>query len=176
MRVPNMPIIAIAVVVLLWPAVAHASKDCMTRAEAREAYRTSYLYWHGQGRCWDASPRVLDRHQQKVGAALRRRVEVSHKEGKPKPEVSPVQTPAERMLTPDDLRTFANSMAAITAEPIVTILDRWPDKELPQHRANPTAVEEPSLMNTRTIIMVVIMFMALLAVLIKMTVLRRRSV
>ena len=182
MRVPNMPIIAIAVVVLLWPAVAHASKDCMTRAEAREAYRTSYLYWHGQGRCWDASPRVSDRHQQKVGAALRRRVEVSHKEGKPKPEASPVQTPAERtqtaaerMLTQDDLRSFANSMAAMTAEPTVTILDRWPDEELPQHRANPTVVEKPSLMNTRTIIMVVIMFMALLAVLIEMTVLRRRS-
>ena len=57
----------------------------------------------------------------------------------------------------------------------MTILDRWPDEELPQHRANPTAVEKPSLMNTRTIIMVVIMFMALLAVLIEVTVLRRRS-
>ena len=189
MRVPNMPIIAIAVVVLLWPAVAHASKDCMTRAEAREAYRTSYLYWHGKGRCWDASPRGSDRHQQKVGAALRHRVEVSHKEGEPKPEASPVRTPAEpaqtpaeptqtaaeQMLTPDDLRTFANSMAAMTADPIVTILDRWPDKELPQLRAKPTAVEEPSLMNTRTIIMVVIMFMALSAVLIEVTVRRRRQ-
>ena len=176
-----MPIIAIAVVVLLWPAVAHA-KDCMTRAEAREAYRTSYLYWHGKSRCWDASPRASDRHQQKVGAALRRRVEVSHKEGEPKPEASPVQTPAEptqtateRMLTPDDLRKFANSMAAMTAAPTATILDRWPDEELPQLRAKPTAVEQPSLMNTRTIIMVVIMFMALSAVLIEVTARRRRS-
>ena len=176
-----MPIIAVAVV-LLWPAVAYASKDCMTRAEAREAYRTSYLYWHGRGRCWDASLRASDRHQQKAGVALRHRVETPQREGKPKPEASPVQTPAdetraaaERILTPDDLRTFGNSMAAMTADPIVTILDRWPDEELPQLQAKPTAVEEPSLMNTRTIIMVGIMFMALLAVLIEVTVPRRRS-
>ena len=58
MRIPNMRIIAIAVVVLSLPAVAHASKDCMTKAEARKIYRTTYLYWHGKGRCWDASPRV----------------------------------------------------------------------------------------------------------------------
>ena len=173
MRIPNMRIIAIAVVVLLWPAVVHASKDCMTKAEARKVYRTSYLYWHGKGRCWDASPRASHRHQ-KVGG-VRHRVEASHK-AKPKPEVRPeVPTPAERTLTPDDLRTWANSMAAMTAEPTVTILDRWPDEELPQHRTKPVAVEEPSLMKTRTIIMVIIMLMALLAVLIGVTVHRRSS-
>jgi len=172
MRVPNMRTIAIAVLMLSWPAVAHASKDCMTKAEARKVYRTSYLYWHGKGRCWDASPRASHRHQ-KVGA-VRHRVEASHK-AKPKPEVRPdVPTRAERTLTPDDLRTWANSMAAMTAEPTVTILDRWPDEELPQHRTKPTAVQEPSLMNTRTVIMVIIMFMVLLAVLIEVTVHRRK--
>ena len=173
MRIPNMRIIAIAVVVLLLPAVAHASKDCMTKAEARKIYRTSYLYWHGKGRCWDASPRVSHRHQ-KVGAVRRHEVKASHK-AEPKPEVkAEMPTRAERTLTPDDLRTFANSMAAKTAEPIVKILDRWPDEELPQHRTKPIAVEEPSLMYARTIIMVIIMFMVLFAVLIEMTV-RRRS-
>jgi hypothetical protein len=182
MRVPNMRIFAIAVVVLWSPAVAHASKDCMTKAEARKVYRTSYLYWHGKGRCWDASPRVSHRHQ-KVGAVRRHPLEASHKaKAKPKPEVkaemvdaSPVPARAERTLTPDDLRTWANSMAAMTAEPIVTILDRWPDEEVPQHQTKPTAVEEPSLMNTRTIIMVIIMFMVLLAVLIEVTVHRRSA-
>jgi hypothetical protein len=175
MRVQNMRIFAIAVVVLLWPAVAHASKDCMTRAEAGKAYRTSYLYWHGKGRCWDASARASHRHQ-KVGAVRRHRVEASNKaKGKPEPEVrAEVPTRAERTLTPDDLRTFANSMAAMTTEPTVTILDRWPDEELPQHRTKPTAVQEPSLMNARTIIMAIIMFMVLLAVLIEVTVHRRR--
>ena len=181
MRVQNMRTIAIAVVVLLWPAGAHASKDCMTKAEARKIHRTSYLYWHGKGRCWDVSARPSHRHQT-VGALRRHRVEASHKaKGKPKPKVnpevvngSPVQTRTERTLTPDDLRTFGNSMAAMTTEPTVTILDRWPDEELPQHRTKPTAVQEPSLMNARTIIMAIIMFMVLLAVLIELTVHRRK--
>ena len=114
MRIPNMRIVAIAVVALLWPAVAQASKDCMTKAEARKVYRTSHLYWHGKGRCWDASPRASHRHQ-KVGAARRHLVEASHK-AKPKPEKAEVvgarqlPTPAERTLTPADLRTWANSM------------------------------------------------------------------
>ena len=180
MRIPNMGIVAIAVVVLLWPAVAQASKDCMTKAEARKVYRMSHLYWHGKGRCWDSSSGVSHRHQ-KVGAARQHRVEASHKaKAKPKSEVmpevvdaSPVSTRAKRTQTPDDLRKFANSMAAMPAEPVLTILDRWPDEELPQHRTKPTAVEEPSLMNVRTIIMVIIMIMVLLAVLIEVGVHRR---
>jgi hypothetical protein len=45
---------------------------------------------------------------QRVSDMLRHRAafEASHKaNGKLKPEVSPVQTPAERALAPDDLRT-----------------------------------------------------------------------
>ena len=179
---PNMRIVAIAVVLLLSPAVAHASKDCMTKAEARNVYRTSYLYWHGKGRCWDASPRASHRLK-KVAAARANRVEASHKtKTRPKPEAkvevvdpSPVPTGANRTLTSDDLRKWANSMAAMSSEPIVTILDRWPDEELPQHRTKPAAVADPSLMKTRTIIMVIIMLMALLAVLIGVTVHRRSS-
>jgi hypothetical protein len=117
-----------------------------------------------------------------VGAVRRHRVEASHKaKAKTEPEVKVevvdgrrVPTPAERTLTPDDLRKWGNSMAAMPAAPMATILDRWPDEELPQRRTKPAAVEEPSLMNTRTIVMVIILFMALLAVLIEVTV-RRRS-
>ena len=170
MRSPNRCIIAIAVVVLLWPAAAHASKDCMTKTEARKVYRTSYLYWHGKGRCWDASPRVSHRHS-KVGAAQRQRVKAPHiakaKTGPEVVEARRVQTPAEWTLTPDHLRTWGNSMAAMTAEPSVTILDRWPDEELPQIRTKPTAAKDSSLMNSRTVILVIIIFMVLLAVLIE---------
>ena len=171
-----MRIIAIAAALLLWPAVAHASKDCMTKAEARNAYRTSHLY------CWDASPRLSHRYQN-AGAVRRDRVEASHKaKAKSKPEVKaglvepgPVPPGANGTLTPDDLRTWANSMAAMPSEPVVTILDRWPDEELPQYRTKPMTVEGPSPMNTRTMIMVIIMFMALLAVLIGVTAHRRSS-
>src|SRR2546429_8961141 len=75
---PNMRIVAIAVVLLLSPAVAHASKDCMTKGEARNVFRTSYLYWHGKGRCWDASPRASHRLK-KVAAARAHPGEASHK-------------------------------------------------------------------------------------------------
>ena len=176
MRVQNMRTIAIAVVLLLWPAFVHASKDCMTKAEARKAYRTSYLYWHGKGRCWSASARASHRHQ-KVGAVRRHRDEALNKaKGKPELEVrAEVPTRAERALTQDDLRAFGNSMAAMATEPTLAILDRWPDEELPQHRTKPTAVQEPSLVNARTIIMAIIMFMVLLAVLIEVTGYRRKA-
>jgi hypothetical protein len=98
-------------------------------------------------------------------------------EAKPNPDVkpeiadsSPVPTP-KAPLTPDGLRVFANSMAAMTAEPVVTILGRWPDQEMPQQRTKPTPVERASSTNTRTFMMVAITFMALLAVL--MTTFRR---
>src|SRR6476661_3052493 len=95
----NMRIIAIAVMVLLWPAVAQASKDCMTKAEARKVYRSSYLYWHGRGRCWDASPHVSYRHQ-KVGAVRRHHVEASHNaKAKPKPEEKPEAVDASQAPT-----------------------------------------------------------------------------
>jgi tetrahydromethanopterin S-methyltransferase subunit B len=101
-------------------------------------------------------------------------------EANSKPQLKPklvdaslVPTP-KGPLTPNDLRAWANSMAAMSAEPIVTILDRWPEQELPQHRTRRMPAEETSLMNARTIIMVTIMFMALLAVLIEVTFHRRR--
>jgi hypothetical protein len=97
-------------------------------------------------------------------------------EAKSKPEAqpesadsSPAPTPG-RPLTPDGLRLFANSMASMT-EPVVKILDRWPDEEMPQQQTKSTPVEQPSPTNSRTIMMVAIMLMALLAVL--MTTLRR---
>ena len=176
MRSPNTRIIAISFAVLLWPAAAQASKDCMTKTEARKVYSTSYLYWHGKGRCWDASRRASHRNA-KLGAAPRHRVEAPHiAEAKPKPDVVEAQqvpTPAERNLTPDHLRTWANSMAAMTAEPGVMVLERWPDEELPQLRAKPTAAKDPSLMNSRIVILVIIIFMVLLAVLIEVKFHRR---
>ncbi|MGY2904708.1 hypothetical protein ACVWVY_003729 [Bradyrhizobium sp. URHC0002] len=151
---------------------AHASRDCMTQAEARKVYPTSHLYWYGNGRCWDTSPTVS---RETVRAARR----VFNKDkAKPKPQAmaeivdaspvpTPTTTPAERTLTPDELRTWANSTGAMTAEPTVTIVNRWPDEELPQHRTTPT-VEKPPLMSTRNI-SIVIALMVLLAALIEVS-------
>jgi hypothetical protein len=47
--------IVVIVVFALAALPAHASKSCMTMAEARQQFRTSHLYWHGSGHCWDAT-------------------------------------------------------------------------------------------------------------------------
>jgi hypothetical protein len=154
----------------------------MTKAEARGAYRTSYLYWHGKGRCWDAGPRASHRSK-RTHAVKANPVKASHKtKAKLNQEMRveaaesrPVPKEASGTLTPDDLRTWANSMAAMPSDPIVTILDRWPDEELPQSGSKPAAAEEPSLKNARTVMTLLIMFMAVLATLIGVTLHRRSS-
>jgi hypothetical protein len=47
-------VIVIAIVVVAMPS--HASKSCMTLAEARAQFAMSHLYWHGKDHCWDATP------------------------------------------------------------------------------------------------------------------------
>jgi hypothetical protein len=45
----------IVVFVLMAATPSHASKSCMTMAEARAQFATSHLYWHGPNHCWDAT-------------------------------------------------------------------------------------------------------------------------
>src|ERR1700742_3688213 len=45
----------IVVLVLVAASPSHASKSCMTMAEARTQFSTSHLYWHGPNHCWDAT-------------------------------------------------------------------------------------------------------------------------
>jgi len=115
-------------------------------------------------------PKVLPASQNKL---LDARASVSDDpDAKPKPEIKPevadggsARTP-KQTLTPNDLRAWGNSMAAMTAEPVLTILDRWPDAELPQQRTRSAPDEQLSAMNIRAIMMMTIVFMALLAVLV----------
>src|SRR6516225_12161409 len=47
----------VAVIVLglvIVSAPSQASWSCMTRAEARQQFPTSHLYWYGSGHCWRA--------------------------------------------------------------------------------------------------------------------------
>jgi len=48
--------VALVVLVVAPIHAAAAAASCMTKSEAREAYSTSYLYWHGANHCWDATP------------------------------------------------------------------------------------------------------------------------
>ncbi len=62
----------------------------------------------------------------------------------------------------------------MAGEPVLTIMDRWPDQELPQQRAAPAPAAQSSSDNGgRASLTVVIMLMALSAVL--MTTFRKKA-
>ena len=53
-------VIVVFVSVLSTPS--EASRSCMTKTEARPHFGSVHIYWHGQDRCWDATP-TRRRHQ-----------------------------------------------------------------------------------------------------------------
>jgi hypothetical protein len=48
--------VALIVMSMLMAGSSQASETCMSKAEAHQHFATSYLYWHGLSRCWDATP------------------------------------------------------------------------------------------------------------------------
>jgi hypothetical protein len=52
-------VIVVMMVVVTTPST--ASPSCMSQAEARQHFASSYLYWHGPNHCWDAT---APRHHQ----------------------------------------------------------------------------------------------------------------
>jgi len=48
--------VAVIVMSMLMAGSSQASESCMSKAEAHQHFATSYLYWHGASRCWDATP------------------------------------------------------------------------------------------------------------------------
>jgi acyl transferase domain-containing protein len=90
----------------------------------------------------------------------------SDAEAKTNPETADrIAAPSKGNLNSDDLRAWGNTKMATAGEPVLKIMDRWPDEELRQHRNAPVPAAQSSGMGGRTILMVVIIFMALSAVL-----------
>jgi hypothetical protein len=190
--------VGVLAVAFLFSATPSQAKQCSTERPSDARSYWSYRLIDGR-KCWYEGKPMLSKsllHWATSGTAqARRRLEsgvLSAKrhnlldakasisedpEAKSKPaemvDANPV-LPPKGNLTANDLRAWANSLAAMSAQPILTILDRWPEQELPQHRTKPPPVEEPPLINTRTIMMMIIMFMALLAVVIEVTFRRKR--
>lgn len=76
--------IVVTIVVATTPL--EASQSCMSKTEARQHFNSSYIYWHGEDHCWDATP---PRNSQIHG--VRRRTptdEVRRKPDRPKTEQS----------------------------------------------------------------------------------------
>ncbi len=99
----------------------------------------------------------------------------SNPDAQPKPETADrIASPSRGNLNTDDLRAWGSTKLAMAGEPVLTIMDRWPDQELAQQRAAPApAAQSSSTTGGRAALTVVIMLMALSAVL--MTTLRKKA-
>jgi hypothetical protein len=126
---------AIFVVVLLAASPAHASKSCMTMAEARAQFATSHLYWHGPNRCWDAtSPthrivrRVKPREQQAESDSATPDT-VTQDDGAAPAKREPKWRNAMSEMLPVDTPGVASALPSLPAIATTGLnwLDRWVD-------------------------------------------------
>jgi hypothetical protein len=82
--------LVVTVVVVVATTPVEASQSCMSKAEARQHFNSSYIYWHGSDHCWDATP---PQHLRIHG--VRRRTptdEVQRKPERPKTEQSNIES------------------------------------------------------------------------------------
>lgn len=70
-----MRVAIIAAAVALASSSAMASPSCMTQSEARAKFPKEHLWWHGSGRCWDATPPSRARLDQRNKARAQRAAE-----------------------------------------------------------------------------------------------------
>ena len=115
---------AIIVFVLVAATPAHASKTCMTMAEARQQYATTHLYWHGAGHCWDATP---PRHRV-VRVKPREDQQAKRDNREPVPQEPKWRNAMSEML-PADAPGIASALPSLPAIATTGLnwLDRWVD-------------------------------------------------
>ena len=117
--------VVIVVFALVTATPVHASKSCMTMAEARQQFSNSHLYWHGAGHCWDATPpphRLARSKPSEEQLAPHDNREASRDEPKWRnamSEMLPGDTPIET--------SSAASVLGISEPPRMDWLDRWVD-------------------------------------------------
>lgn len=80
--------VAVIVVSMLMAASSQASESCMSKAEARQRFATSYLYWHGLSRCWDATPPHTIQKAQRRNQLLGRHGSIAQMFPRPEPTPS----------------------------------------------------------------------------------------
>jgi hypothetical protein len=112
----------------------------MSKAEARQHFRSLHIYWHGQGHCWDASPgghRQVHRIQQKNDRQLKRESD------------QPIWREAMSEMSPDDgpvqtlgARTTGDYDGSGAAAVVADWLDRWVD--IAQVAPQPLAERKPA--------------------------------
>jgi hypothetical protein len=140
--------------------------------EGKPGFSKSLLHWPAAQTAKTKPGREPDaRPASKYGPLDAQASFTEEADAQPKANPETAGRSAKSTLTQDDLRNWGSSLAAMAADPVLTIMDRWPDAELPQHRNAPMPAAQSSTTHGRTIMMVIIMLMALSAVL--MTTLRK---
>ncbi len=122
-----MRVVVIVVSMLVVATPSEASKSCMSKTEAHDVYRTSYLYWHGADHCWDATP---TRHHQSQKVQRENSQQVQPKNDQPNWHNSMSELLADDESAPTlgaqtswDARHHGNDDAAAGAPWV----DRWVD-------------------------------------------------
>jgi hypothetical protein len=166
---------------------AQASGACLTKAEARQMFRTSHLYWHGKDHCWDSSP-VAARHASTAHPLRRQESRPSSVITATSPnEVAKIDTspaPAnigqlrQASVLPD-LRHWSDTMAMAETIETTPWIDRWPDQPIkpPTRPAITAATANAALVSPRGMvagIMILVLSLAILEVLFGGTNLRTR--
>jgi hypothetical protein len=117
----KMKLALVLVVMLLAAFPALASPNCMTKHEARARYPTTWLYWHTERHCWDATAGHRSRSV-KLAKKSAREFRTFHPSGEVLPNREAAATRADAIsIWPDPPSVFTWS-------------DRWPDQQriLPQ--------------------------------------------
>ena len=125
----------IVVFVLMAATPSHASKSCMTMAEARAQFATSHLYWHGPNHCWDATApmhrvvrRVKPKEQQPQDDNVAPDI-AAQDDGAVPAKREPKWRNAMSEMLPVDASSVASALPSLPAIATTGVnwLDRWVD-------------------------------------------------
>jgi hypothetical protein len=165
---------------------AQGSSACLTKAEARQMFRTSYLYWHGKDHCWDASPGAA-RHAS-IAYSVRHRdtrslpaITAKASNEVAKTDTSPIPANSGQLAQASvlpELRQWSDTMAMAETETTPWI-DRWPDQPIkpPSRPVITEAALDAALVTPRGMvagIMILVLSLAIFEVLFGGTNLRTR--
>lgn len=127
----------IVLFVMVTASPSHASKSCMTLAEARAQFATSHLWWHGSDHCWDAKAaqhriahRIKPKENQKDEQQAQKSEQAQDDDRSVPAKREPKWRNAMSEMLPTDAPVIASSapsLEAITAVPGMNWLDRWVD-------------------------------------------------
>jgi hypothetical protein len=162
-----MRVALIVVSMLMVTTPSEASKSCMSRTEARQHFGTVYIYWHGKGRCWDATPPRRYHQIRKVQRQLLQR-KVQRQVDQPKwhdsmSKMPPNEESLQKKMSPDEepvQKPWVNRWVDIESSqpPIV-------ERRVDNTQLEPLPIRKPEPMVTpRGVVMVIIIILLTLAV------------